>query len=440
MFNIKGKRKFIVNKWTHFNFLLFSRKYLKFVLKFILPNIFYKKAIKYRKKIIFNKILRGNKKIIIVFPILIWNSRWQRPQQIISRLAKRGNIIVNINLLLKVSNKEYKSEDDCVNEISLTEIDKNLYGIDIFSKTEFSLNTEEMSKENYDNLFFCLSWFIKNIKIKNPTYFVQYPVWSDIVFDLKKKHGGHILFDYMDDHSEFSTAMKSMKRKEDDLQLKSDLIVASSQSLKEKAERKNKNVFLIRNGTEFDHFKNTFPNGKLDNLKGPIVGYYGAINDWFDADIICYCATHRPTWNFVLIGGTDHPSFEYVKNKIINFSNVLFLGEQPYNELPGYLYYFDVCIIPFKLIPLIIATNPVKFYEYISAGKPVVSVKLPELDVYKDCYYPALTKEDFLNQLDRAYIERDEQELIKKRIKLASKNSWDSRCDDFVRVMSKLGA
>jgi glycosyltransferase involved in cell wall biosynthesis len=105
---------------------------------------------------------------------------------------------------------------------------------------------------------------------------------------------------------------------------------------------------------------------------------------------------------------------------------VHFLGEKPYSELPKYLYWFDVCIIPFKLTPLIEATHPVKFYEYLSSGKPVVSAKLPELLPYNDLCYLADSKEDFLNKIEIG-LKEDNLETKRKRIEFAKSNTWDDR-------------
>ncbi len=151
--------------------------------------------------------------------------------------------------------------------------------------------------------------------------------------------------------------------------------------------RRIKNVHLVRNGTDFELFNQLTPNGILKDINGPIIGYYGAIAEWFDTELIVHCAMEHPDWNFVLIGSTvgcDTSSLEKLKN-------VHLLGEKPYKELPLYLYHFDVCTIPFKINPLTLATNPVKFYEYLSSGKPVVTVRLPELEPYADlCYLACL--------------------------------------------------
>jgi len=125
----------------------------------------------------------------------------------------------------------------------------------------------------------------------------------------------------------------------------------------------------------------------------------------------------------VLIGSTMGADLEPVQG----LANVHLLGEKPYAELPGYFAYFDVCTIPFKIVPLTLATNPVKFYEYLSAGKPVVSIDLPELAIYSDDCYLAHNGKEFVAQLEAAMAQKDDPEKIARRIALAKDNSWDAR-------------
>jgi glycosyltransferase involved in cell wall biosynthesis len=224
--------------------------------------------------------------------------------------------------------------------------------------------------------------------------------------------------------------MQALKT-EQDLIEQADLVVTSSALLEDRCRLLNHSTVQIKNGTEFEHFANPVRNGQLEAYADrPIIGYYGAISDWFDMNIVAHCARSRPEWNFVLIGATFGADLKPVDG----LKNVHFLGEKPYAELPGYLAYFDVCTIPFKLIPLTLATNPVKFYEYLSAGKPVVSIDLPELMQYANDCYLARNANEFLNELDKALAERNDQAKIDRRILLARENSWDARVSRLVEA------
>src|SRR5204862_4238512 len=110
-------------------------------------------------------------------------------------------------------------------------------------------------------------------------------------------------------------------------------------------------------------------------------------------------------------------------SRLRRLSNVHLLGEQPYERIPGYLYHFDACLIPFRVNTTTVATDPVKLYEYLSAGKPVVATMMPELEPYAELIYRAGSPEEFLARLDAAVGERDEA-LVERRVALAGGHTW----------------
>src|SRR5262249_53405777 len=106
-----------------------------------------------------------------------------------------------------------------------------------------------------------------------------------------------------------------------------------------------------------------------------VVGYYGAIAEWFDSDLVADLAERRPDWRFILVGST----FTADLRRLARLENVDLVGEVPYGQVPRWLSLFDVTILPFRRNALTEATNPVKAYEILAAGKPLVSVPLPEM-------------------------------------------------------------
>ena len=140
----------------------------------------------------------------------------------------------------------------------------------------------------------------------------------------------------------------------------------------------------------------------------------------------------KDSFTFVIIGHT----FGADIRKLQKFSNVHFLGERPYSELPKYLHDFDVCLIPFKITQLIESTHPVKLYEYLASGKPVVATKMTELLSVADLCYLSEDKEDFLKKLDLAVNEKDDA-IRKKRIKFASENTWENRFETLYKELKK---
>ena len=155
----------------------------------------------------------------------------------------------------------------------------------------------------------------------------------------------------------------------------------------------------------------------------PVIGYYGAIADWFDMDLVLRCAGRHPEWQFVLVGATEGADVSDARR----MPNVELLGEKPYRELTYYLYALTFCIIPFKIVELTKATNPVKVYEYLCAGKPVVTTDLPELRLLpKGLVHIARSSTAFEGKIAAALKDADPARADQRRA-WAARQSWAVR-------------
>jgi len=356
-------------------------------------------------------------KSIIVLPNMPWGYRKQRPQQIFSRLAKKGYNIFYISPL--TSDKEY-----------MVELGVNIYEVHLKTKVsgdvlrDFHLDMENQ-KILVDSFNVLLGEYIK----KDALLFVLHPVWKSVAFQIENVKR---IYDLMDLYSGFDNSRPEIVKDEEELIINSDIVITTAQNLFEHAKGLNKNTYLIRNGCDYEEFNKLEKNGILDSLQDrPIIGFYGAINTWLDADILDEVIKANRDKYFVFLGAVNTGNVV----KLGKHRNVFFLGEVGHDELPGYLAYFDVCTIPFVLNDLIKSTNPVKFYEYISSGKPVVSVRLPELEQYSDICYLYDNAEEFSKYIYVA-LHDENVELRKKRMMIASENSWDSRVREILKLIN----
>lgn len=206
---------------------------------------------------------------------------------------------------------------------------------------------------------------------------------------------------------------------------RADVIFAASKGLYEYNQDFRTKTFICNNGVDFDFFST--PNRKIQippkdirNIKRPIVGYIGAVADWIDWDLIRYLdSSASGRFSLVFIG----PLFRLKKLPVVS-SNVYFLGRKDYNTLPAYLSLFDVCMIPFQKSRMTDACNPIKMYEYLSAGKPVVTTDLEECRI--DVVNHAKTYEEFYNHIMNSLGPPNAVEE-RRRTEFAKKNSWESR-------------
>jgi len=175
------------------------------------------------------------------------------------------------------------------------------------------------------------------------------------------------------------------------------------------------------------------PPPDVAHIKKPILGYVGEIAWWFDFDLIRDLATQNPDWSIVLIGQTH----EARANELGQIPNIHLLGRKPYSELPAYLSRFDVCLLPFKINDLTSAVNPVKLYEYLAAGKPVVSTPMREVLKYRDVVSVA-APDEFSTAVSSLLQSGSEAVLVQRRQEVAKSNSWEMRVEEILRLLGPL--
>jgi GT2 family glycosyltransferase len=207
-------------------------------------------------------------------------------------------------------------------------------------------------------------------------------------------------------------------------------LIVTSRGLLEKHSRRGLHPVLVRNAVDFEFFSTARPEALLAQIQRPVVGYFGAIAEWFDYDLIAHVAKSRPNYSFVLIGGLGLESEAQGKKirQLGALPNVHLLGHKPYALIPSYLAEFDACVVPFVRNQVTTATDPVKLYEYFSQGKPVVTTAMAELANLGELAYIATDAGDFSRKLDAALSEQD-TDLGLRRIRFASENTWGARCD-----------
>jgi hypothetical protein len=161
----------------------------------------------------------------------------------------------------------------------------------------------------------------------------------------------------------------------------------------------------------------------------PVAGYIGAIAKWFDINLLIEVAQKLPGWMFVLVGTTAGCATWNAKR----IPNIKIVGEVPYTDVPAQLERFDVCMIPFRITELTKATNPVKVYEYLASGRPVVSTPIPEVKVLGGRVKIASTANDFATKLQESLeVSRSVSEGWRR---WAAAQDWSYRAAAFEEAM-----
>lgn len=243
------------------------------------------------------------------------------------------------------------------------------------------------------------------------------------------------VFDYIDECvDEFSHWIEGIY----DCMDKSDFTVVTSERLREIVEPKypNKTV-LCRNGADVRQYfqETTVVPDDMKPLKAKyetIIGFHGSLQSWVDFDLIREVAEKRPDWGFAMVGPEYHPN----SKKIHGIENVHLLGPKFYNVLNPYVSNFDVGIIPFELRDMTQSSNPIKMYEYLACGIPVVSTPLKECTDLAPYVRSGTTADEFVAAIEEALANREQEKDMYRKI--AHDNSWTARVKQIIGELDKV--
>ncbi|MDR0181666.1 glycosyltransferase [Lysobacter arvi] len=226
---------------------------------------------------------------------------------------------------------------------------------------------------------------------------------------------------------------------EDQLVRRADLIFVTAHHLLESHSSVNPATYYFSNVADFAHFQKamlpeTSVPADLTNIPGPRIGFVGAISSYkIDFPLIYTLAKHHPQWSFVLIGevgegdpGTDASMFD-------GLDNVHFLGGRPYSTLPNYLKGLDVVMQPNLINDYTRSMFPMKFFEYLSAGKPVVSTPLPALSEYHDVTSFCATPAEFALAIQAAL--DGSAPPLDQRLNAAREQTYDKRTEKMLALV-----
>ncbi|MBX2916019.1 MAG: glycosyltransferase [Cyclobacteriaceae bacterium] len=234
---------------------------------------------------------------------------------------------------------------------------------------------------------------------------------------------------------------KHAGRLEPTLITNSDLVLTNSEYLKEYAARFNSESYYVGQGCEVEHFLIPPSQPKILDIPRPIVGYIGALNgERLNIDLIFHLATSMPQLSFVFIG---HEDSIFLSSRLHELSNVYFLGAKEFNDLPSYLYQFDVAINPQKFNEITVGNYPRKVDEYLASGKPVVNTKTDAMRPFTKYVYLAETPSEFANCILLALKEDSELES-KRRKEFAATHTWRNSVAEMLKhignsINKKLG-
>lgn len=257
------------------------------------------------------------------------------------------------------------------------------------------------------------------------------------------RRGMTIVYEYIDELTEHITGTIPDFVFERHRQLLADprvFVIATADKLFAEVRRaRSRDCLLSTNGVDIEVWRvgTSTPPADLEPIVAtgrPIVAYHGAIARWIDPDLIS-AAARTDEFELVLIG-YEHDR-ELRARGILDLPRVHFLGAKPYAELPRYARFYDVAILPFAVNEITESVSPVKIFEYMAAGKPVVTTGLPECRKYRSCLI-ADTPDEFVKQLRRALELRRDPAYLETLRADAESNAWIEKARAVYRAVGVL--
>lgn len=237
-----------------------------------------------------------------------------------------------------------------------------------------------------------------------------------------------IVYDCMDELSQFKGAPPMLVEREQQLLQAADVVFCGGQKMRAKRLPLNANCHFFGTGVDVAHFGSALTR----ELKvapeiaqfgsAPVLGYFGVIDERIDYDLLARLADTRSDWQIVMVGPTakvDPAGFP-------KRANLHFIGGRPYAQLPAYAKGFSVAMMPFALNAATEFINPTKALEYMAAGRPVVSTALDEVRMnFGKVARIAESHSGFVSYCEKE-AEAPSRARVVRGLKLAADNTWEA--------------
>ena len=356
---------------------------------------------------------------IIVHCHLHWDFVWQRPQQFHSRLSARHRILfvegprvypgaMPPHFTLRPSD-EYPNVTVMQTHFNETDWQKGGEFIDSMRRELLDEALRGPLKGKFER---AVQWFYDPMAVESHL----------------GQHGAvATVYDCMDELSQFKFAPPELILRERRLLYNADVVFAGGRKMAENKMRFNANTHFYGCGVDVAHFGKarvaaTEIPDDIAHLDGPILGYFGVVDERLDYELIAQLADARPDWNVVMIG----PTAKVDPAELPQRANLHWMGGRPYEQLPAYTRAFDVCLMPFALNEATEYINPTKALEYMATATPIVSTAVPDVcsnfaSVVKIADSPAEFTQMCLEQ-----VAQPDQMAVERGLKMAQENTWEA--------------
>jgi len=357
------------------------------------------------------------------FPIIVhchlrWDFVWQRPQQFLSRLSKKHRILFVEGPILHDENIEPYAE------LKPSEKYPNVIVMQTYFPSSRFHDGEWVDAKRRELLDDVLCGPLKG-KFERSVQWFYDPMAVEAHLG---QHGAiSTVYDCMDELSQFKFCPPALIERESRLLAAADVVFAGGRKMWQSKSRYNSNAHFYGCGVDVNHFgkaqlSSTEIPEDIRHLEGPILGYFGVVDERLDYDLIAQLAAARPDWHIVMVGPTakvdpaDFPRAE----------NIHWMGGRDYSQLPSYTKAFDLALMPFALNEATEYINPTKALEYMATATPIVSTPVPDVvSNFASVVKISSSSEEFV-ELCQQQVAQFDQVAVERGLKMASENTWDA--------------
>lgn len=352
---------------------------------------------------------------IIVFSHLRWNFVYQRPQHLLSRLARHYRIVF--------------IEEPVPNGRDFLERLSPALNIEVL-RPHVASSVAGFHDDHLPVLQGQLADYLRERGIDDYLVWFYTPMALPLAAELQPRA---VIYDCMDELAAFLHAPRQLIQRENALYQLADLVLTGGPSLYRSKRERHGNVHCFSSSVDAGHFASAVGNRLPDHpaqarLPHPRLGYCGVIDERIDLDLIAAMADMHPQWQIVMVG----PVVKINLEKLPQRSNIHWLGQQGYEDLPRFMAGWDVCLLPFALNDATRFISPTKTLEYMAAGRPSVSTRIRDVaEPYGHVVAIADTPQEFIQACEALLNEPAAQTAsrLAQMQDIVSATSWDATAD-----------
>ena len=358
-------------------------------------------------------------KTLVVFSHLRWNFVYQRPQHLLSRLALRWRVIFIEEPVLRCDRNEL-------------ELLQPAAGVQVW-RPHVTGEAPGFHDDHLPALQRMLSDAMREQAVTDYWIWFYTPMALPLATGLAPRG---IVYDCMDELTAFKNAPRQLVQRENALFKMADLVFTGGRSLYNAKRGRHPDVHCFPSSVDARHFSQTRADHPLQAaLPRPRLGYCGVIDERIDLSVIDGLACAKPDWEIVMVG----PTAKIDPAALPKHSNIHWLGQQSYDDLPAFISGWDVCLLPFALNEATRFISPTKTLEYMACGRPSVSTPIKDVvEPYGHLVSIVDNVPAFIAACEEI-LQRDETQQQRHRLALAeivARTSWDATAQAMAELIA----